>query len=160
MSGIFDPNTFGAMTFEGANSTEFVLLPVSEYLAQIKSKEIVSWEDKDKTKGGLKLKLQWEVPGDAPTPDGSTVKELTGRDSVTVKQEIMLDLTDTGGLDMGKGANVRLGRLREALGLNNPGQPWTFDMFVGQFAKISVAHRPDNRDPKVLYAEVKEVAKP
>ena len=84
------------------------------------------------------------------------MKELLGRDKVTVRQGIMLDITDSGGLDMGKGRNIGLGRLREAIGLNTPGQPFSFSMVAGRVAKVNVSHRIDGEN---IYAEVKGVAK-
>ena len=65
-------------------------------------------------------------------------------------------LSDSGGLDMGKGRNVGLGRLREALNLNQPGQSFSFSMIPGRLAKVSVSHRIDGEN---IYAEVKAVAR-
>ena len=56
---------------------------------------------------------------------------------------------------MGKGKNVALGRLREALGQNTPGKPWSFGMLVGQVAKVAVKHRIT--DAGDTFAEVKRV---
>lgn len=151
--GMFDPNTFADMTFEGANSTVSTPVPVGEYVAVIEKIELREWKKKDDpTKGGLTLDVFWDV-------DDAAVKQLLERDKVTVKQGIMLDLTDEGGLDMGKGKNIGLGRLREAVGLNTPGQPFGFKMLPGRPAKIAVSHRPDDKNPEVIYAEVKAVAK-
>jgi hypothetical protein len=61
---------------------------------------------------------------------------------------------------MGKGKNVSLGRLREATGLNEKGRPFGFRMLVGQMARVRVKHRPDNKNPEIVYAEVDAVTKP
>ena len=97
---------------------------------------------------GIALDVLWLV-------EDSAVKEYLGRDTVVCKQGIMLDLTAEGGLDMSKGKNVGLGRLREAVGKNNSGEAFSFAMLPGSAAKISVAHRVANDD---TFAEVKQVA--
>jgi hypothetical protein len=103
----------------------------------------------DPSKSGMALDVTWSI-------DDAAVKEQLGRQEVTVKQGIMLDVTETGGLDMGKGKNVSLGRLREATNLNQPGQPFGFRMLEGRPAKVKVEHRIDGDN---IYAEVKQVAK-
>ena len=62
------------------------------------------------------------------------------------------------GLDMGKGKNVALGRLREATDLNVPGQPFAMAMFPGRLAKIKVTQRPGN-EPDQVYNDVRGVTK-
>lgn len=146
----FDPTTFLDMSTTDANSTQSVPVPVGEYMAVVSKVDARPWQSKqDPTKSGMALDLLWEI-------DDSAVKEALGRDKVTVKQGVMLDLTEAGGLDMGKGKNVGLGRLREATNLNQPGQAFSFRMLEGRMAKVSVTHRIDGDN---VYAEVKQVAK-
>lgn len=152
MSANFDPNAFLDQTVEQANSTVMVPVPAREYVAIISEVKSAQWQKKDDPSvSGLKLQLTWDI-------DDSAVKAELGRDKVTVRQEIMLDLTDNNGLDMGKGKNVQLGRVREALGLNRPGQAFSPSMLNGRAAKIMVTHRIDPRNTDVIYAEVKAVA--
>lgn len=147
---IFDPNTFAQMTFNQTNSTEQVPVPTGEYLAIIKSKEIKSWAKRDDPSvSGLKMSVLWTVEDEA-------VKQEMDRDEVVVRQELMFDLTEEGGLDFGKGKNVQLGRLRAATDTNVEGQPFSFDMLVGRQARIVVSHRTDDKGN--IYAEVKAVA--
>lgn len=149
----FDPNTFLDMTTEESNSTVMIPVPAGEFTAVIEKVEARPWTSrKDPSKSGMTLDVTWNI-------DDAGVKELLGRDKVTVRQGIMLDLSDAGGLDMGKGKNVGLGRLREAVDLNQAGQPFGFKMLPGKFAKVVVAHRPDDNKPDVIYAEVNAVAK-
>ena len=147
---MFNPDQFLDMQIEGQNDTKIIPVPAGEYTAMIEEVKVRQWQGKaDPSKSGLTLDLQWSI-------DDASVKELLGRDKVTVKQGIMLDLTDAGGLDMGKGRNVGLGRLREALDLNQPGRPFSFTMLTGRVARVSVSHRiaDDN-----IFAEVKQVAR-
>lgn len=147
---MFSPEQFLDMQVTEANDTKMVPVPVGEYFAVVKDVKIRPWQSRtDSSKAGLALDIQWSI-------DDAGVKSLLDRDDVTVKQGIMLDMTDAGGLDMGKGKNVGLGRLREATGLNVPGQPFSFTMFTGRGAKVKVEHRIDGEN---IFAEVKQVAK-
>lgn len=147
---MFDVNQFLDMQITESNDTKTVPVPVGEYTAVVEEVKCRQWQSKaDPSKSGLTLDVIWAI-------DDQPVKDLLGRDKVTVKQGIMLDMTEAGGLDMGKGRNVGLGRLREALNLNVPGQPFAFSMLVGRLAKISVSHRLEGEN---IYVDVKGVAK-
>jgi len=54
-----------------------------------------------------------------------------------------------------KGKNIGLGRIREALGMNKPGEPFAFSMIAGRMAKVIVSHRPVGED---LFPEIKKIA--
>lgn len=147
---MFNPEQFLDMQVTESNDTKAIPVPVGEYTAVIGEVKCRQWQSKkDPSQSGLTLNITWDV-------DDQAVKELLGRDKVTVRQGIMLDLTDSGGLDMGKGRNIGLGRLREATNLNTPGQPFAFSMLSGRVAKVNVSHRIDGDN---IYAEVKGVAK-
>lgn len=147
---MFNPDQFLDMQISESNDTKLVPVPVGEYVAVVEEVKCRQWQSKkDPSMSGLTLDLTWSL-------DDPAVKELLGRDKVTVKQGIMLDITESGGLDMGKGRNIGLGRLREAFSLNTPGQPFSFSMLNGRVAKVAVSHRIDGEN---LYAEVKNVAK-
>ena len=147
---MFNPEQFLDQQFTEANDTKLVPVPVGEYTAIAGEVKCRQWQSKaDPSKSGLTLDITWEI-------DDSAVKELLGRDKVTVRQGIMLDLTDSGSMDMGKGRNVGLGRLREALNLNQPGQVFSFSMIPGRLAKVAVSHRIDGEN---IYAEVKSLAR-
>lgn len=145
----FDPSTFLNQTFEEANSTVLTPCPEGEFPGIAEKVDVNTWQKKDGSASGLKLDLVWDIQDEG-------VKAATGRDPTRVRQSIMLDLTDTGQLDMGKGKNVNLGRLREALDLNQPGAPFSFSMIQGRMGKVMVKHRIDNDN---IYDEVKAVAK-
>lgn len=144
----FDPNTFLNTTYDEANDTKSVPCPAGEYLAIADKVEIKTWSSKDGSSSGLKLDILWDIQDE-------NVKALLGRDSVKVNQQQMLDLTETGALDLGKGKNIGLGRIRESLDLNTPGQPFAFSMIQGRMAKVVVSHRTVGED---AYAEIKKIA--
>jgi hypothetical protein len=107
------------------------------------------WQSKDGSMSGIALDIIWLV-------EDSGVRQALGRDTITVKQGIMLDLTSQGGIDDGEGKNIGLGRLREAVNKNNPHEPFSFAMLPGLSAKIAVTHRISGED---TFAEVKAVTK-
>lgn len=147
---MFNPDTFLETSVTEANDTKLIPVPVGEYNAVITDVKARQWQGKaDPSKSGVALDLQWEI-------DDVNVKALLDRDKVTVKQGVMLDMSDSGGLDMGKGKNVSLGKLREAVGLNEPGRAFAFSQLLGQMAKVKVDHRIDGEN---IYAEVKQVAR-
>lgn len=146
---VFDPKTFATMTFSESNSTESTPVPVGEWTGEITKCDITAWESRDKTKAGLKYTLFINIEDPA-------VVAVTGRPKNTVRREVMLDLTENGMLDFGKGMNVNLGRDREACSLNAPGQPFAFDMFAGRTVKVQVSHR--EYEGKLL-AEAKGITK-
>lgn len=148
MTGTFDPQTFLNAQYDEALDTKVVPCPVGEYPAIADKIDVRPWAAKDGTSSGLKLVILWDIQDD-------NVKSLLGRDRVIVPQEQMLDLTDTGNLDFGKGKNVGLGRIRAALDLNEPGQPFSFPMIQGRLAKVMVTHRPYGED---LFNEIKKIA--
>lgn len=145
----FDAQSFLEATVTSSNDTKIVPVPIGEYMGIIDKVAPRQWQSKDGTQSGIALDIVWLV-------EDAGVKQLLGRDTVTVKQGIMLDLNASGGLDLSKGKNVGLGRLREAVGKNEEGQPFSFAMLPGCAAKISVSHRLANDD---TFAEVKGVAK-
>lgn len=150
----FDADTFLQSQITDALDTKRIPVPVGEYTASIKS--VGGREGKSK-KGDTftMMSIVWEV--DDPTGE---VAKATGRDkSITTTQDIFLDLNPSGGIATGTGKNIGLGRLREAVGQNTKGEPWSPTMLIGAVAKIKVDHRPDSNDPELVYDFVATVAK-
>lgn len=147
----FDPDTFLNTDMSEATSTEYVPIPVGEYTAvidKIGAKEIVSQKNGETYRF---LEVTYII-------DDEKVREITGMDEPRCRQSMILDFTDAGTLDLGKGKNVPLGRLREAVNQNQPGQAWNFNMLVGQAVKAMVKHRAADDGTGAVYAEVKGVA--
>lgn len=141
----FDPDLFAQTAITGANDTRFAPVPEADAaLVQAKSYKIRSTD-----KGYVILDLTWSVQEQA-------ARDATGLEDPTVRQSIFLD-TDGSALALGKGKNVGLGKLREALGLNDPTKPFRFDDIVGRMARAKISHRitPDGD----TFAEVKGVIK-
>lgn len=145
----FDPNTFLNATFTDANSTSSTPCPEGEFPAIAEKVDVSTWAKKDGSASGLKLDVLWDIQDES-------AKAVTGRNPTKVRQTVMLDLTESGQMDFAKGRNVSLGRLREAVGLNNPGEAFAFSMIQGRMAKVAVKHRVDGEN---IYDEVRGVAK-
>jgi len=137
---VFDPEAFLDQTIDGANDTKVIPCPAGDFLGIVDSYKVRRWEKKDdKTVNGVSLDIMWIV-------EDENARQETGRDKVLVKQSIGLDITPDNKIDLGKGKNVRLGRLRQALDLNQPNQPFSFHQLKGRMAKITVIQRPEGED--------------
>lgn len=141
----FDPDQFSQMPIEGANDTVVIPPDEGEYPAIIDKYEFRTIE---KT-GQLVMDVTWSI-------DDAGQKEKTGREKLTVRQGIFIDRLPNGSLDMGTGKNVALGRLREALGMNVPGQAFMFSMLPGQAARVRTKNRKDGDD---VFTDVKGVTR-
>lgn len=141
----FNPDTFLNTETSDANATAYTPVPEGEFQAAIKAVK-----PRVLTDGRAVLDITWSV-------DDEVARQETGMAEPSVRQTIWLDTTESGGLDFGKGKNVGLGRLREAVGQNQAGKPWAPGMLVGQVAKVKVGHSIDKRDNVTINADVKAV---
>lgn len=148
MASAFNADAFLQTSTKQSNDTKLIPVPEGDHPAQI-SKLAVRSGVKDGTPW-YTLDLVWEVLDEES-------KKVTGMSKPTVKQGLFLDLTPEGALDMGKGKNVQLGKVREAVGQNKEGRAWSPAMLQGTVATILVKHRPDEKTGEV-YGDVKGVA--
>ncbi len=110
---VFDPDLFMDSTLTQPNSTKVESIPPGEYRGIIKEAQKPRiTTSKDGSKTYVFMDVIWSI-------DDAQLKEKLGRDILEIRQGIGLDITEDGQVDMGKGKNVALGRLREALGLND-----------------------------------------
>lgn len=152
---MFNADLFMQGVYTEANETKITPCPAGEYAAQItkvepKSGTIANGERTGDTWAALNVQYTIQDPA---------VLQLLNRDKVFVSEYLMLDLTPQGGLDMGPQRNTKLGRLREATNLNQPGQPFSPTMFMGRSCRVSVRHVPGRKDPSEIVAEVTGYAK-
>lgn len=144
MTSVFDPDNFMSTQVTEASSTTYEPIPEGEYNAVIKEVKPRSTES-----GKVILDVTWSI-------DDQAVKDKTGLADPTTRQSIFLDLTPSGGLDASRGKNIQLGRLREALGQNENGKPWSPAQLLGNVARVTLKHRMYEGN---IYADVKGVAK-
>lgn len=153
MDSNFNPDTFIDLEVTGALDTRLEPVPVGEWPATIK--EVQKPRQATSPKDGKTytfMEIMWEITD-------PQVEAHCQRTRPTVRQSISLDVSPQGGLDMGKGKNVGLGQLREALGLNDPSQSFAIRMLSGRGAKIKVGHRQDKDDPTKIFTDVKQVSR-
>lgn len=142
----FNPDTFLSTTTTDSNATRYEPIPEGEYKAMI---EKVDGRD---AKGARILDITYLIL------EQEQLAERLGLRNLVVRQSIFLDVNDDGLLDSGPNKNVKLGKLRDAVGQNKKGQPWSPLMLAGAGpVLIQVSVRPDKEDPEVLYNDVKRV---
>lgn len=148
----FSIDAFQQSTFEGKGDTRRVRVEPKEYAAQI----VGPWGEKSKLRvesGYLIADFLWQ-------PEDEEQRQKLGLDKLPmVRQSIFLDLTASGGLDLGPLKNGDLNRLREAVGLNQDGKQWKWTDFPGRAARIKVAQKPNKDDPENPYTNVTAVTK-
>lgn len=144
---MFDVDALFENTTTEANETTFTPIPEGEYTATIDKLKMRS------PKEGMAL---LDIVYDIDDPD---LAQRLNRQKVTVRQSVFLDI-ENGKLATGPNQNVDLGRVREAVGQNQPGKPWAPSMLEGAGpVKIIVGHRQDKTDPAKVYDDVKKVAR-
>ena len=142
----FDLDNFMAFSTSEASDTKYALVEEGEYPAQIHT--VVP---RVTGTGKALLNVRWII-------DDEGVRQLTGQAEPSVYQTIWLDLKEDGTLDMGKGRNVQLGKLREAVNQNEAGRGWSPMQLIGAYAKIKIGHSIDKRDNETIQANVTSVA--
>lgn len=138
-------------------ATAFEVCPEGEFAMLIDSdpKQLVPEE-----KSGTSIKTGkdyhfWTMSLNCIVQD-EAVKAKVGRDKVTVRMQINLDIDEaTGRLATGPNKNVFLGQLRDALGQNTPGWKPTQLLGAGPFMG-KVTHTSGDRG---TFANVTRVAK-
>ena len=86
-----------------------------------------------------------------------TVRDQLGVRTLTSRLTIWLDTEISGALSTGKGKNISLGQLREALGQKEI-TPWNFSMLIGAGPVKVITTNSTGKDGKV-YSNVSKVAK-
>lgn len=113
MSSAFDAERFMNSALDAPNDAVYVVCPAGEYLALIDKVDKPRAIESQKNPGQVSyaLDITWNIQDDK-------VKADLGREKLTCRQTLWLDINDSGSLEMGKGKNIALGQLREALGMN------------------------------------------
>lgn len=155
----FDASSFLNQTVDAPMSTSIPACPEGEYKMMISAdSDITSWFGEAKwNKNGIDhteatCTIPVEILDDA-------LRQKLGREKVTSRIKMFLDLKPDNSLDTSEGKNVRLGALRAALGQNDsPG--WTFARLSGAGPFIGrVTQSSDKKDPSIKYDEVTRVSK-
>lgn len=153
----FDPAAFENMVVEEANETESTPVPEGDYLGLIDKVSVRGQEIKNGSRAGETVPIL-DVVYALNDDDGKLAKQLN-RDKITVRQQIWLDLNENSALAFGPNQNVQLGRLRDAVGLNKTGKPFTFKQLEGQ-GPLAIYVTNRTLDDGRVFDEVKRVQRP
>lgn len=129
----FDAGAFMQSTVDQPMATEYELCPEGTFQAMVfnfdeTAIEKVDFEyQKGPRRGEPGTMVKFNCPFNIQDP---AVLAQMERDMVIVEWQMILDRNAQGGLDWGKGKNVKLGQLRAALGQNNAGV-WNIAQLVG-----------------------------
>lgn len=146
-SRLFDSSELMNQPFE-ANATKRTPLPVGETTAQIAKMEI---KDGVSEKPG-KPKVAWaRLDCQLEITDPEYLKGVGdgNQEKAIAFLGIMLDMAD-GRIAVGPDKNVRLGKLREACGVN--GQP--LSALMGQMLRIQIGQKPHPTEPDEVLSEI------
>lgn len=152
MDSQFNPDIFLQTSYNQETSTKSEPLDVGEYVGQIKNlnpRQVQGKQDPTKTYVFLDMEIEVQTPPEQ--------LERLGRDKSNLRYSVGIDFNEAGAIDMGKGKNIGLGRLREAAGQNRPGEPWSPANLNGAVIKVQVGQTPNPKDPTILWNEVKSV---
>ena len=139
----FDPDTFLGQETDQVMDTHFKPVPEGEYTAMIDT--VVAKEVNDSPV----LDITYVILDEA-------VKVEMNSERVSVRQSIFVDMEDAGRIALGDNKNVKLGKLREALGQNSG--VWSPRKLAGAGPiKIKTVNKPDKNDPEQIYSNVQRV---
>lgn len=131
----FDPDQFLHQEAEGEMDTEIIPPPAGEWPAKIDNVKVQSGEKDGEP--WYAADINWDLS------ENREVLEECQREKVTARQRLFLDVEDDGSggvkLSTAKGKNVGLGRLREAVGMNEG--TFSLSMLEGARAMVQVTHR-------------------
>lgn len=133
----FDVEQFLHVELSKPMSTEYPVIPEGEYRLIIKKHSLVKNRSKESGDEFLSLNLDMEV-------DDDRVREATQMEHPSVRYSFIIDLfTDPQGrtsIDEREKKNIKLGRLREAIGRND--KAFQFSMLDGQVVMGQVKNKP------------------
>lgn len=161
----FDADSFMTQTVDGELDTVVQQVPEGDYRAIIgefdSEKGFRTFTSQKEGKNFGKEYTVFQPPFVLQDdPRLAELKAARGLDEVVVYHKGMfLDLSDQGGLDVSKGKNVDLGKLRDAVGQNQqPG--WKFTDLIGAGpVMVHVVHEGDKNDDTKKFARVSRVVK-
>ena len=137
----FDPNAFLDLPIDQAFERR-TPLPAKDYVAQINEVTVRQWQSKDKYNedGTLKSGVAYDVILDVQIPEDLRESLKYEKNSITMKDSIMVDLNAQGGLDTSPGKNGAMRRYREALDMNKPGEIFRPRNMAGRMLLVRIGH--------------------
>ena len=133
----FSAEAFKASAISDANADRYTPVPEGDYKGTITKADIAAGEAANGPWARYDITI-------------GIIDSRTG-DTRPVRGGIMLDLSESGGLNMAPNRNITLGQLRSACGLNTPGKPFHWEDTIGHEVLVTIKHRPDKNDATKLY---------
>lgn len=153
----FDPEALESQVYEGANATSFDPIPEGDYQAFIHEYKMREVKNRDGDTSPV-VDITFELM------DVDKLKEELGQETLRVRYTLWLDTVEKDGkltIGFGRNQNVGLGRLRDALGQNDPRKPWAFSKLNGAGpVLVTIKQTPKQDDPSIIYSNVAKVAPP
>lgn len=152
---MFDPNAFMQSAVDPM-STQMEVVPEGDFRFMIDAdpKQLTPKNIKGTSSKTGEPYDFWQIELNCLLLDDA-VKQRLGREKVTVRLRLNLDLNPSGQLEVGPNKNVGLGQLRDALGQNKPG--WSPAQLLGAGPFIGkVKHTTTD---KGTFADIQRVAK-
>ena len=140
---IFNVDAFLNSATAAPLSTERKLIPPNTYQASVAAIDVKSGTIEKGDNAGkpwARLDVTFEIMDQA-------VRDFTLRSKVVLTHGVMLDISEDGtGIDNREGRNVNLGKLYQALGMNEAGA--NPRMAVGRVCQVRVDHGSYNGNPR------------
>lgn len=146
------PSAFDPIAFLSAQQTEVnearALIPAGWYVSTIGEMDPIKAVKSGRYEKGENVGNPWlqvTVPHKIQLP--SEVQALGLPQEFQLRDGVFIDLSPSGGIDNAKGKNNRQRMYREALGMNKPGEPFSWLATPGRSMKVEVKHKvlPDGR---------------
>jgi hypothetical protein len=151
----FDPNVFLGATLTDANTRRPPIPGGTTVRGTLGEPTYRQNTGKKDTNQGV-IYHSIDIPVEIDLTSVPALRDQIGQDKVTLKYGFMLDVSPAGGMDMSPGKNNGLRQLREAVGMNNPGEPFSIQMVQGRQVLAKIGNRPYNNE---VFDEVQSIAK-
>lgn len=151
MASTFDVEQYENMIMEQESETKVTPFPEGQFEGMIQGHDLRGFSREDSSKS-LLLTVNWLI-NDPP----QSYLDESGNDEAVVRQQVWINLTSNGSVSY-KGDNAALGRLREVLGYNKPGQQFNFGMLDGSGPALLTVAQRTNAETGDVYSNVVKCA--
>lgn len=151
----FDPNVFLNQELAGANEVKYTPIPEGDHRAFIDDLDMDSYDDPKTGQTTPILVITYALLDE----DGK-LKSMLGLEKPTVQDRLFLDQNADGSIAFGPNKNVRLGRVREAVGQNDPKKRWQFNQLRGAGpVLLKISHNFSKTTGEGPFARIDRVVK-
>lgn len=138
----YDPSIFLGATLTEAN-TRRPPIPAGTVLKGTLGKPTTRQTEGKQEKNQGVIYTWVDIPVELDLASKPEIRTLVGMDKVTLTHSFRLDIAENGkGLDMASGRNNGLRQLREAVDMNQDGQPFQLLAVEGRFVNASIKNEP------------------